>query len=97
MTNDEALVIVDRLLKSERNDDLNHLQELIFRQSWQNKTYQEIADSSYYTNDYVKENGAKLWQLLSSVLPEKITKKNFKVVLEKYSRQQKILSTGQKL
>lgn len=86
MTTDDALAIVDRFLQSEQ---LNNLQELIFRQSWQGVTYQEIAKDSGYTYDYVRDNGAELWKLLSRIFEERITKKNFKAVLERYFRQEK--------
>lgn len=85
MTTDEARKLIDRCLESEK---INNLQELILLQSWQNKTYQEIAANSGYTDDYIRENGAKLWQLLSQAFNEKINKKNFKAVLERHCRQQ---------
>ncbi len=91
MTADEALAIIDRFLESEK---LNNLQELILRQSWQRKTYQEIAKSSDYTDDYIRDNGAKLWQLLSRIFDEKINKLNFKSVLERHFRQQKIATVN---
>ncbi len=85
MTITEALEIIDRFLLSEQ---LNNLQELILRQSWQDRTYQEIAANYGYTDDYIRENGAKLWQLLSQGFEEKITKRNFKAVLARHYRQQ---------
>ena len=89
MTVDEALAIVDRLLHPEQ---LNNLQEKIFRQAWQDETYQEIADRYGYTDDYIRDHGAKLWQMLSQVFGIRITKKNFKAVIESYARQQKTVT-----
>lgn len=84
MTADEALKILDSFLQSEK---LNNLEENIFRQSWQNKTYCEIAASSGYNDDYVREIGGKLWKILSQAFEAKINKKNFKAVLERKFRQ----------
>jgi hypothetical protein len=53
---------------------LNNLQELIFRQSWEGKSYQEITASEGYDPNYIKDVGFKLWQLLSKALREKISK-----------------------
>lgn len=86
MTTDEALAIVDRLLQSKK---LNNLQELIFRQSWKDITYQKIAKNSDYSYDYIRDNGAELWKLLSQALGEKVTKKNFKAIIERQNRQEK--------
>ncbi|WP_019509019.1 NB-ARC domain-containing protein [Pleurocapsa sp. PCC 7319] len=91
MNADEALAIVDRLLGSEK---LNNLQELIFLQSWQHMTYQEIAAKYAYSDDYIRDNGAQLWQLLSRIFNEKINKTNFKSVIERHLRQQKIVTSN---
>lgn len=41
-----ALVLIDTVL----NQHLNNLQELIFRQAWEGKSYQEIAASFDYSD-----------------------------------------------
>lgn len=74
-----ALVLIDATL----NQHLNNLQELIFRQSWEGKSYQEIAASFDYAPQYIKDVGFKLWQLPSKAFGEKITKKNFQSVLRR--------------
>ncbi len=72
-------------------ESLNNLQELIFRQSWEGKSYQEIAASAGYDSEYIKDVGFKMWQLLSKALGEKITKKNFQSVLRRRSHQSKVI------
>lgn len=84
MTLEAALFVIDAALKPE---SLNNLQELIFRSSWEGKTYQEIAASSGYDPQYIKDVGFRLWQLLSNTLGEKITKKNFQSVLRQRAQQ----------
>ncbi|MDJ0597099.1 MAG: NB-ARC domain-containing protein [Pleurocapsa sp. MO_226.B13] len=85
MNNYEAFKIIARFLKQEK---LNHLQELIFCESWKGKTYREIAELSGYTEEYIRENGASLWQLISKSLEEKVNKQNCKQILENYFLQQ---------
>ncbi len=85
MNVEAALVLVDTTL----NQHLNNLQELIFRQAWQGKSYQEIAASFDYDPQYIKDVGFKLWQLLSKAFGEKITKKNFQSVLRRRSHSNK--------
>ncbi|MFB2939361.1 NB-ARC domain-containing protein [Aerosakkonemataceae cyanobacterium BLCC-F154] len=81
MTIEEALVVVDSILKP---GYLNHVQELVLRQSWEGKTYPEIAASSAYDAEYVKNIGYQLWQSLSDKLGEKVTKSNFRSVLRRH-------------
>jgi hypothetical protein len=81
MTIDEALVVIDSVLKP---GYLNHVQELVVRESWEGKTYPEIAASSAYDAEYVKNIGYQLWQSLSDKLEEKVTKSNFRSVLRRH-------------
>lgn len=83
MTVDEALEILDKVLKPKR---LNDTQQLVFCQSWSGQTYSEIAEDSGYDCDYIKEVGSQLWQFLSEALGEKVTKKNVHSVLQRYQQ-----------
>ena len=78
MTIDEALVIIDAALEPNR---LNSVQELVFKQCWLDRTYQEIAEASDYDDDYIRVVGSRLWQSLSEVFGERVTKSNFRAVL----------------
>jgi hypothetical protein len=82
MTVEEAIAILDAVLVQNR---LSNIQELVFRYSWLEKTYQEIAQDSGYDFDYIRDTGFKLWRLLSNVFGEKVTKKNFRAVLRQRS------------
>ena len=86
MTLEEALAIVEIYLKPDR---LNALQELIFRQCWSGRTYQEIAEISGYDADYMRVVGSRLWLILSNAFGEKITKNNFHSVLRHYLKKWK--------
>lgn len=80
MNEEEALVILKTLLKQEC---LTDIQELVFRQVWSGQTYLEIAQSSGYDANYVKNVGSKLWKLLSNALSEEVTKSNLRSVLRR--------------
>lgn len=81
MTVEEALAIVERILPQGR---LSKIQAEILRQSWEGKSYTDIALASDYDAGYIKDVGSHLWQLLSKVLGEKVTKHNFRGVLQRF-------------
>ncbi len=83
MTVEDALLIVEKVLEQER---LNKVQEIVFRQAWEGRSYQEIAESSSYDPGYIRDAGSKLWQLLSRAFGEKVSKNNLQSVLKRYSR-----------
>ncbi|WP_293151046.1 MULTISPECIES: pentapeptide repeat-containing protein [unclassified Microcoleus] len=87
MTVDEAIAIAETALNYDR---LNKVQEIVFRQSWEGRSYKEIAASAEYEYDYIKDAGAKLWKLLSKALEEKVKKDNLKSVLKRYLRRGKV-------
>ncbi len=82
MTIDDALNIVDSVLG---NKSLSTIQEAIFRQTWEGKTYSEIAEQAGYDAAYIRDVGYKLWQLLSEAFDDRVTKNNLQVVLRRYS------------
>ncbi len=83
MTIEDALGVLDRVLKQDR---LTHLQEVVFRCAWEGLTYEQIATAEDYDPDYIKLVGAQLWQLLSDRLGQRVTKSNFRVVLRQCTR-----------
>lgn len=80
MNVEEALLILDTALEQ---SFLNDVQELVFRNSWLGQTYVEMAESSGYNANYIKDVGYKLWKLLSKVFKEEVTKSNFRSVLRR--------------
>ncbi|MFM7601016.1 MAG: hypothetical protein ACKO7R_07445 [Pseudanabaena sp.] len=82
MTIEDALNIVDSVLG---NKSLSTIQEAIFRQTWDGKTYSEIAEKVGYDAAYIRDVGYKLWQLLSESFGDRVTKNNLQVVLRRYS------------
>ncbi|CAN1210396.1 hypothetical protein TUMEXPCC7403_09385 [Tumidithrix helvetica PCC 7403] len=82
MTIDDALLIVDSVLP---HKSLSNVQELIFRYTWEGKTYLEIAEIAGYDSAYIRDVGYKLWQVLSKAFGERVTKNNLQVVLRRYA------------
>jgi len=82
MTVEEALIQLTAILKQKR---LNDVQELVFCKSWSGSSYKEIAEQAGYDPEYIKLVGFQLWNLLSKVLGEKVTKSNIHAVLRRNS------------
>jgi hypothetical protein len=89
MNADEALAIIETVL--DNDEQLNDVQELIFKQCWQGRdSYEEIAKLGNYDNEYIKSVAAKLWKQLSEVFGEKVKRNNLKSVLKRYLRRQNV-------
>jgi hypothetical protein len=82
MTVEEALNIVDSVLQGK---SFSTVQELIFRYTWEGKTYLEIADIAGYDSAYIRDVGYKLWQMLSKAFGERVTKNNLQVVIRRHA------------
>ncbi len=82
MNDDNAIPALHRLLDA---DQINDVQELVFHLSWLGKTYAEIAEQSGYDDDYIRDVGFRLWRTLSKKLNTKVTKKNIRSVLQRYT------------
>ncbi|AUB38343.1 WD40 repeat [Nostoc flagelliforme CCNUN1] len=87
---EEALTFADGLVSDKESKRLNDLQRDIFRGAWQGKSYKEIHQncSDRCGVDHIMRNVApKLWELLSKVLGEKVTKNTLQAVLERTCKQ----------
>lgn len=64
--------------------DLSEVQQMVFKQTWEGRSYQEIAKNSGYQFSYIRDIGYRLWQLLSTTFEQKVTKNNIQQVLKHY-------------
>lgn len=87
MNYQEALEIINRVLCPK---SLSYIQKLVLSQSWEGKTYKEIAQESGYAEDYIKEVGSNLWNLLSEALEERVTKKNLPLILAQQATREQL-------
>ncbi|TYQ31943.1 NB-ARC domain-containing protein [Pseudanabaena sp. UWO310] len=78
ITIEDAIAIVDAAIKDKR---LSNIQEQLLRQTWEGKTYAEIAESCGYDSSYIRDVGYRLWQILTNAFGERVTKHNLQVVV----------------
>lgn len=93
MTIDEII----RLLQISQTRNITALQEQILRLAWEGQTYCEMADVLHYQDAYLKNIASILWQELSQIFGESITKTNFVFKLKNQlltEQQSHLLSTA---
>jgi WD40 repeat protein len=86
----QALAFVDALVFAKKGKHLSDLQRLLLHASWSDprQRYDDIAKAYGYSVNYLKQDvGPKLWQVLSEVCGEKVSKTNFRSALERRSQQ----------
>ncbi len=89
MNLDCLLEIVDRQLIDSQHRPLNSTEILILRGIWQYQTYNKIALEEGYSPGYFTNVVApELYQRLSKVIGQRVTKKNCRVLLESYATTQ---------
>ncbi|NET06811.1 MAG: serine/threonine protein kinase [Merismopedia sp. SIO2A8] len=89
MNLDALLEIVDNQLIKSQNRPLNSTETLILRGVWHYRTYNQIAIEAGYSPGYFTNNVApELYQRLSEVIGQRVTKKNCRVLLESYATAQ---------
>ena len=81
-----AIAIADTLIFQQTGKHLDTLQTSIFRSSWFGDKYERIAELNHCSDSHIKMLGANLWETLSQALNEKVTKKNFRAILERRDR-----------
>ena len=75
---DTAIEYADQLLYERTGRHLSDLQSCIIQQSWQGRTYGQVATIAGYSEGHIKDVAAQLWRLLSEALGERITKGNLR-------------------
>ena len=85
------LFLVEELVVNKTGTYLNTLEREIFKGTYFGQTYDRIAEQSGFSSIHVKMVGAALWEKLSRVFDEKVSKKNLRSVLERQLDKQKKL------
>jgi hypothetical protein len=75
--NQSLLKSIDTLLVSHGLPVLNDVQMAVLAGTLTGESYPTLADRSTYTVEYLREVGARLWQLLAQALGEPVSKKIF--------------------
>ena len=86
---DEIVRVIDTEVFNKTQRHLKEVEKIVLHGAWQGKTYEQMEATCQYSLSYLKQAaGPRLWKLLSEVLSEDISKTNFRVVLERWSKQQ---------
>ena len=80
MTPEEAIQVTDEVLLAYAGKPLTDIQRLILRESLAGKGYERMEG---YAPQHIKNQGKKLWDLLSKALGQKVSKTSFRGALEK--------------
>lgn len=80
----EALRVADELVLAKTGKHLDNLQQEILRGSWQGKKYSQIAKEFKCGDRHVGNVASKLWQMISEILEENVTKSSFRSAIERY-------------
>lgn len=79
---DHAIQLVNELL-SQSGRNLSDPEKAILEGAWHGEKYEEIAKRTPYSFSYLKQIGSKLWDTLSEVKDQEITKWNFRPHFER--------------
>ncbi|WP_019504755.1 NB-ARC domain-containing protein [Pleurocapsa sp. PCC 7319] len=88
MNVEAAIALVNRLVYQQTQKHLSDLQQIIIIRVCQRKTYLEIADEYGCTEGHAKDTGSLLWQLLSEAWGKKVSKGNFRSLIEEQLQSQ---------
>jgi WD40 repeat protein len=86
MNSESLLKTVEKLLLAKRVEGLNDIQMVVLQSSLTGDSYSQIASRSTYSVEYLRDVGAKLWQTLSRLIGESVSKKNLRSVLDRYQQ-----------
>ena len=79
-----ASKFINSALLSSKGRSLSALEITILRGSWSGKTYEQIANSSEYSFNYlIRDVGPRFWRLLTEVFGENVNKNNIQSVIVK--------------
>ncbi|WP_310412322.1 AAA family ATPase [Chamaesiphon sp. OTE_8_metabat_110] len=66
-------------------------QEMVFRAAWHGQSYRDLATAAGYDCTYIKGVGAQVWRMLSIATQTKVSKGNFRQILESVAASQQSL------
>lgn len=90
----EILQTIDATVFANEGRHLTAVEEDVLRGAWQGLTYPELAKTSSYSLNYLKQDiGPNLWKRLSRVFGEEVGKSNFRSVVERGVIKQQIPSS----
>lgn len=86
MNIEEAIELLQILVFAKTSKYLDNLQIKLIQGSWENQTYEQIAETYCFSTAHAKTVGAKLWDFLSQLMGTKVNKKNLRTLVERQVR-----------
>ena len=80
----EVLKMADEIVFAKTGKHLDNLQEAILRGTLQGQRYTKIAEEIHCNENYVRQVGSELWQILSEQLGEDVSKSNFRSTMGRF-------------
>jgi hypothetical protein len=85
MNFEEALKFVETAVLRQAGRHLSAPEVTILQGTWQGITYDQMAETSQYSLNYLmRDIGPRFWKLLSEALGEEVSKTNFRVAIERH-------------
>ena len=80
---DEAFQVIDQAIAAQAGRHLSAPEVTLLKGTWQGMTYEQMADNSQYSLNYLmRDVGPKFWRLLSSALGKEVSKTNIRLLME---------------
>lgn len=79
----EVLKLADQLVLEQTGKPLDYLQKTVLQGALQSEKYSEIAENNHISEGHLRDVGYKLWNILSEILGETITKATLRSILTK--------------
>lgn len=83
---EDAFKVIDGAIVSQAGRHLSAPEVTLLKGTWQGMTYEQMADNSQYSLNYLmRDVGPKFWRLLSSALGKEVSKTNIRLLMEQQS------------
>jgi formylglycine-generating enzyme required for sulfatase activity len=82
--NIDPLIALDQAVFNQTGNHLDESQKIILAGTLENLNYKDIAALGNHNQGTIKSTASKLWKILTKVIGEKVTKTNFKTVINQW-------------
>lgn len=84
MTIDNIIQVLNRRLEATLGKSLTPTEIEILEAAWDNRAYSDVANRLYISEGYIKNVASRLWQRLSDLCNETISKANFRGIIASF-------------
>lgn len=80
---EDAFNVINSAILSQAGRHLSAPEVTLLKGTWQGRTYEQMADNSQYSLNYLmRDVGPKFWRLLSAALGKEVSKTNIRLLME---------------